>query len=90
MKRILQGNWTYRNGQPAHDEVCDEIDRRIAQDLEEVCRDDSGWLTLFRDRRDGTLWERSYPQSQLHSGGPPQLAELAFAEAQLRYGDKVR
>jgi hypothetical protein len=29
-------------------------------------------------------------QSQLHGGGPPQLAELAFAEAELRYGDKVR
>jgi hypothetical protein len=83
--RELRGSWLVQDGKAVADAVCEEIDYLIARHLEKVCDDDTGWLTLFRDRRDGTLWERSYPNSGLHGGGPPRLAVIDIAVAKSRY-----
>ena len=83
--RELRGSWLVQNGKVVADAVCEEIDCLIARHLEKVCDDDTGWLTLFRDRRDGTLWERSYPDSGLQGGGPPRLAVIDLDAAKFRY-----
>jgi hypothetical protein len=46
---------------------------------------DEGWTTLFRDPESGTLWERTYPQNQMHGGGPPALEELDETSARSQY-----
>jgi hypothetical protein len=38
--------------------------------------DSNGWRTLYRDLETGRLWEKSYPNSDMHGGGSPQFTEL--------------
>jgi Immunity protein 27 len=64
-----------------------QIGLLLASHLEKLCHDSTGWYTLFRDSRDGQLWELSYPESALHGGGPPQLAMVSVEEARCRYGE---
>ena len=89
MTRILTGQWVVRNDAVVGDDICAEIEALISAHLDKVCCDESGWFTLYRDRRDGQLWERSYPQGHMHGGGPPQLANVSIVEARLRYGAEV-
>ena len=85
MTEVLAGQWLIRDGKAVADEMCHRIDRLIASHLKAIARDDSGWFTLFRDVRDGQLWERSYPLSAMHGGGPPQLARISAEDAATRY-----
>jgi len=45
--------------------------------------------TLYRDPDDGRYWERTYPQSELHGGGPPELRVLATEDARQKYGAQL-
>ena len=89
MAPTFTGQWVVRDGGVVGDSVCAEIEALIATHFSEIGRDGTGWFTLYRDSRDGILWERSYPQGHLHGGGPPQLATVSIAEAKLRYGETV-
>jgi hypothetical protein len=84
---VLTGKWIMRDGRAVGDETCQQIERLIVSYLKPIGHDKSGWYTLFRDIRDDRLWERSYPQSPMHGGGPPRLAQISVDEARLRYGD---
>ena len=86
MPTLLAGQWFVRDGTLAADDVCVEIDALLENHLDEVAHDASGWLTLYRDRRDGQYWELSYPQSHMHGGGPPKLVTITPADARLRMG----
>jgi hypothetical protein len=46
------------------------------------------WRRLYRDPSDGRLWELTYPQSEMHGGGPKCLRVIAPHEAANRYGGK--
>ncbi len=83
----LTGRWIERNGLIVADETCRRIELLLASHLKELCHDSTGWYTLLRDSRDGQLWELSYPESQMHGGGPPQLAIVSIEEARRRYGE---
>lgn len=48
-------------------------------------RDAGAWETLFRDPNDGRYWERFYPNSEMHGGGPPALRALSEDEARRKY-----
>lgn len=61
-----------------------EIDHALAK-LEKLAVDTSGWLSLYRDPATGALWEVSYPQSEMHGGGPRRLALISMDAAKVRY-----
>jgi len=81
----LRGQWIERGGAVVGDEICRRIKALIATGaLEQVAG--GVWETLYRDRVDGRLWERTYPQSELHGGGPPRLTLLDLDSARAKYG----
>jgi hypothetical protein len=53
--------------------------------LEKLGQDATGWATLYRDPATGTLWEVTYPRSEMHGGGPRQLSEISPFDAIARY-----
>ena len=88
-KTFLEGKWLNSADGPTPDESCREIDHLVANVLQHVA-DHPGagaWRSLFRDPRDGRLWERIYPQSELHGGGPPALRHLDKQQAKKEYGE---
>jgi hypothetical protein len=46
----------------------------------------SNWETLFGDPDDGRYWEHTYPQGEMHGGGPPSLFALSVEKAHAKYG----
>jgi hypothetical protein len=64
----------------------EEVERLMQTGLVEVARRDGGWATLLRDPGSGAYWERDYPSSEYHGGGPPRLRELSVEEVRLLYG----
>lgn len=55
-----------------------KIDALLSAELIKLSTADGGWRTLYRHRRTGRLWELSYPQSEMHGGGPRHLRQLAL------------
>jgi hypothetical protein len=86
---LLSGKWLLRDGRMVGDETSQRIQELIRSHLRELGRDPSGWDTLYRDPDDGRLWELTYPQSERHGGGPPQLRCLTLDEAKRKYGSLV-
>jgi hypothetical protein len=41
---------------------------------------------LYRDPVTGRLWELTWPQSDLHGGGPPRLRLVQADEVRPKYG----
>ena len=82
----LIGGWVMGDGKLVADATCRRIEWLVATTLREVVRDGSGWFTLFIDPSDGRLWERSYPQSEMHGGGPAMLQAISAERATSRYG----
>lgn len=67
------------------DEACRRIHALVAGPLEYLGADATGWDALYRDPSDGRLWERTYPQSERHGGGPPRLTVIHPETARSRY-----
>jgi len=87
----ITGRWVF-DGQRMHgDAACDRIKHLTSNVLEllGLSKDYGGWETLYRDRADGRLWERTYPQSELQGGGPPRLSVISKDEAVRKYGPVV-
>jgi hypothetical protein len=81
----IRGAWIVREGRVEADHNCQRIEHLVRASLLEVGRDASGWDVLYVDSRDGRYWELTYPESQLHGGGPPLLRHLAAVDARRRY-----
>jgi hypothetical protein len=82
----LVGRWILRDGQVVGDPVCHRVKALVSGPLERIAADETGWDTLYRDPSDGRLWEHTYPQSELHGGGPPRLTVIDPVTAQVKYG----
>jgi hypothetical protein len=87
-EKLLTGKWIFENNQMRGDEVEERIHWLIAHDLQKVTHSpqSGAWETLYKDPDDGRYWERTYPQSQMHGGGPLQLRNLTADEAITKYG----
>jgi hypothetical protein len=84
----LCGNWIEIGGQVRGDAVCDRIASLTAGILD-IVQDhprSGGWVRLYRDRADGRFWERTYPQGELHGGGPPRLSWISDGAVEREYG----
>jgi hypothetical protein len=84
-ERELVGQWIADGVRVAADDTCKRIEWLVAQRLEQVATGADGWDVLFRDPRDGRLWERTFPQSEMHGGGPLSLTLIAPSAASLKY-----
>jgi hypothetical protein len=82
----LAGKLVLSQGRIVGDAICERIDKLIGGYLMKLGHDQSGWDTLYRDPKDGRLWELIYPQSELQGGGPPELRYLPTDEATQKYG----
>ena len=84
---MLVGRWELVGGEVRADDVCRLIDQLTSTVLQKLATSRAGgsWETLYRDPRDGRLWERVYPQGHMQGGGPPTLRTLAETEARARY-----
>jgi hypothetical protein len=81
----LVGQWLYSGGRVEGDATDARIRWLLAERLERVASDASGWDTLYRDPRDGRLWEHTYPQGEMHGGGPPRLSHITPEAAAAKY-----
>jgi hypothetical protein len=83
----LTGKWILVNGEVRGDAVDERIRWLTSKVLTRVAfsPESGAWETLFRDPNDGRYWERTYPQSQMHGGGPPRLWNIAEEEARRKY-----
>jgi hypothetical protein len=83
----LKGKWLPKDGRVEADEVCARIEELTRTVLRTLGHDASGWDTLFVDPADGRLWELTYPDSNQHAGGAPELRHLSVEQAKGKYGD---
>lgn len=79
----IEGRWIFAKGKMVADEAALRIDDLTASYLEFVAAIDTCSL-LYRDPKDGRLWEQSYPQGEMHGGGPPKLSVVSLEEARKR------
>jgi hypothetical protein len=81
--------WIAVNGRVVGDDACERIKLLTKEYLEKIgiSWKGGGWETLFRDPKDGRFWMRTYPQSEMHGGGPASLICLTDGEAQARFPD---
>jgi hypothetical protein len=85
----LRGAWLAKDGKVVPDEACERIEWLTGKRLERVGTDSSGWEVLYRDPRDGRLWEKTYPHSGCHGGGPPMLVAISEETAEAKYGAQI-
>ncbi|NJN05218.1 MAG: hypothetical protein HC814_00745 [Rhodobacteraceae bacterium] len=85
----LLGHWLMKGSSIVPDETCKRIKALVSEHLILLGSDPSGWDDLYRDPCDGRLWERTWPESATHGGGPPRLSHLAADAARKKYGTIV-
>ena len=90
-EQILTGRWLVEDGRARGDDVFERIEWLIAHHLRKIANSpqSGAWETLYRDPDDGRFWERTYPQSEMQGGGPPQLKCVSAQEASKKYGAAV-
>jgi hypothetical protein len=81
----LMGQWLEGEGGVAGDAVEQRIRWLAANRLVAIASAAGGWDWLFRDPRDGRLWELTFPLGSIHGSGPRQLTVIAPAEARSKY-----
>ena len=82
----LTSAWLVEGDQVIADEVCQRIDLLVEGHLQLIDSADAGWSRLYLDLADGRYWELTYPQSEMHGGGPPRLAHISADAAKIKYG----
>ena len=82
----IAGEWIMRDGKVHADAACERIDALIQTELIFLYTDQSGWSALYKDKNDGRYWERIFPHSERHGGGPPTLRIISFDDAIRKYG----
>lgn len=82
----LLGQWLLKGNKVVADETCRRIEWLVDLHLIHLGSDASGWDDLYRDPIDGRLWERTWPKSEMHGGGPPRLRCVTVDDARKKYG----
>jgi hypothetical protein len=86
----IVGGWVLKDGEVVGDQATRIIRHLVADHFIEVSEREGGWTTLHLDPTDGSYWELTYPQSEMHGAGPPALARLSADEVWTLYGIEPR
>jgi hypothetical protein len=86
----LTGYWIDTPTGPHGDVVEQRIFWLVTERLVALGSADGGWDWLFRDPRDGRLWELTHPKGSLHGRGPRQLTLVTPETAAAKYGLPAR
>lgn len=78
----LVGMWLDLGGRVTGDAVNDRVEWLTSTCLEKLTENGELLAELYRDPRDGRLWEKIHP----FAGGPPTLRVLSAATAMERFG----
>ena len=83
----IVGQWTLKRGRFVASFECHRIQALAECRFEHVANDpeSGGWDSLYRDPRDNRYWERTYPHSEMHGGGPPTLRVIDAELARRKY-----
>ncbi len=83
----LVGGWVFDGNHVSADPVQSRIRDLIKHSLEKVavCPETGAWETLYRDPSDGRFWELTYPQGEMHGGGPMRLTNISAVNAVPKY-----
>jgi hypothetical protein len=86
-EQLLKGSWNIVSGEIVSDRVCDRIEHLTKFHLSRLAesKEFGAWEVLFKDPKDGRLWELTYPQGDQHGGGPPQLSVIGENLARIKY-----
>lgn len=84
---LLEGRWILEEGRMVADPTARRIERLATDHLRRLGASPDGWDILYRDPRDGRLWELVRPVSGMQGGGPPTLRRIAVDEAVQKYGE---
>jgi hypothetical protein len=76
----LVGSWEEDDGSIVADAVAVRIDWLISNVLAVVGASKDGWSTVYRNPSDERFWLHTYPQSEMHGGGPPSLRAISADE----------
>ena len=82
---LLAGSWTEAGAGSVHDAVDQRILWLVSRRLTLLGVAEGGWRQLYRDPRDGRLWELSFPHGSLHGGGPRRLEAITSDAARATY-----
>jgi hypothetical protein len=85
----LLGAWLEKRNRIVADPTCKRIEWLISKHLVQLGADSSGWSELYRDPDDSRLWELTWPQSEMHGGGPSRLTCIPVDAARAKYGAVV-
>jgi hypothetical protein len=85
-KTVIEGHWLFDGKRVTGDEACEQIDSLIPT-LTFLASREGGWTRLFRDPDRTVFWELTYPQSEMHGGGPPRLESYSIEEVRAHYPD---
>lgn len=77
----LVGMWLDLGVKVTGDAVCDRVIWLTSERLEKLAEHSAEPAELYRDPRDGRLWERLLP----FPGGPPTLRFIASEDAALKF-----
>ena len=90
-KTELVGAWDVQDGHVIAYETARLIEQLTNSYLRKIAISPEfvAWETLFQDPKDGRYWERPYPRSHMHGGGPPMLRCISREEARTKYGEQV-
>ena len=85
-EHVLVGAWVEHGDRSVHDDVDRRIFWLVSRRLTLLAVAEGGWRQLYRDPRDGRLWELSFPHGSLHGGGPRRLEAITSDVASATYG----
>ena len=74
----LRETWEYVGGKMVAAGDTDVINDLLATKLEKLRA--KNWRVLYRHRETGQFWELTYPQTEMHGGGPRLLRRLNITE----------
>ncbi|MGA2231752.1 MAG: Imm27 family immunity protein [Tepidisphaeraceae bacterium] len=82
---VLEGRWIKAGGGVVADDTSRRIEELISAQLTRLAASEDGWDILYVDKRDGRMWELTYPHKDWHGGGPPLLTNVAKDLAERKY-----